>query len=320
MSEEDSIERKKIEEIVGKLAIQPQDLSHFELQEIIFNDSFSKIYKVVDKQTNLCYCARILIIDYGNISDSAYFDLFNQLSIIQEIKFPSIVNFICYSLKDFKNKDRLTIIEDFCPNNTLDYLLENIEKGVSNLQLTDTQKLILIYGVASAFSYLHSLDIIHRDLKPANIFLDENLFPKVGDFALAIKQSNLEFENSVIKGTPVYMAPEAMQYDYTKKVDVYAFSMVVYQIMTGKSRLYDNSFNYFRLIMDVQKGVRPVFDKEIPKCYTKLIEDCWSGDPDQRPNFDSIVSLLENDKNFITENVNEIEFRRYVDYIKQHGH
>ena len=34
-------------------------------------------------------------------------------------------------------------------------------------------------------AYLHSQNIVHRDLNPTNIFLDINLFPKIGDFGTA---------------------------------------------------------------------------------------------------------------------------------------
>lgn len=44
-----------------------------------------------------------------------------------------------------------------------------------------TRKLIIIHGIASGVSYLHSHDIIHRDLKPSNILFDENFLPKIAD-------------------------------------------------------------------------------------------------------------------------------------------
>lgn len=63
--------------------------------------------------------------------------------------------------------------------------MENLiqkEKYSSNDILKNINKLIIIYGVASAMSYLHSHKILHRDLKPDNILIDDFLFPKIADF------------------------------------------------------------------------------------------------------------------------------------------
>lgn len=49
-------------------------------------------------------------------------------------------------------------------------------------ELSDTQKLIIIYGIASGMEHLHSHDIIHRDLKPANILLNDHMYPIICDF------------------------------------------------------------------------------------------------------------------------------------------
>ncbi|KAK8895587.1 protein kinase activity protein [Tritrichomonas musculus] len=81
-------------------------------------------------------------------------------------------------------------------------------------------------------SYLHSNNILHRDLKPENIYLDDYLFPKIGDFGLSAKSHNIEsmtFQSaSGMKGTPSYSAPEILQFnEYSKSGDVY-------EIITGE--------------------------------------------------------------------------------------
>lgn len=96
-----------------------------------------------------------------------------------------------------------------------------------NVCLNDTKKLIIIYGIATGMSYLHSHNILHRDLKPYNIYLDDSLYPKIAGFNIAreIKNGKIEI-NENIKRTPVYIAPEVyLNKGYSTKSDVYSFSL-----------------------------------------------------------------------------------------------
>jgi serine/threonine protein kinase len=75
-----------------------------------------------------------------------------------------------------------------------------------SLDLSATEKMIVLYGIARAMKYLHSLKVAHRDLKPANIRLDEHKRPIVCDFGVAKNMTNREGQWAC--GTHAYMAPE----------------------------------------------------------------------------------------------------------------
>lgn len=162
-------------------------------------------------------------------------------------------------------------------------------------------------------SYLHDHDIIHRDLKPHNILMDSLFFPKIGDFGFSKKlHDSFSFESTnCVKGTPSYIAPEIWAADknedipYSKASDVYAFGMLLYEMMSLKAPF--EKLKIPQICNKVTSGERPELINSIEEPYKNLIERCWSQDPKERPTFVQIIDELQSDK-FITPTIDKIEF------------
>jgi len=113
------------------------------------------------------------------------------------------------------------------------------------------EALAIAKQIAEALEAAHEQRIIHRDLKPANVKVREDGTVKVLDFGLAKAlepagagapevshsptMSARATQAGVILGTAAYMSPEqARGKPVDKRADVWAFGVVLYEMLTGK--------------------------------------------------------------------------------------
>jgi serine/threonine protein kinase len=148
----------------------------------------------------------------------------------------------------------------------------------------DTRKAQLICDIVLGMRYMHSHHIIHRDLKPANILLDENWRGLIGD--LGSSRSGLaEGPPTAESFTLFYAAPEQLipHRQYGEKVDVFAFGLVVYEIV-GDVAVFEGSRPEKMRYIPIHTRFGPVMQELIPRC--------WSEDPEARPSFQDIFETF----------------------------
>ncbi|KAK8835742.1 hypothetical protein M9Y10_040561 [Tritrichomonas musculus] len=285
------------------------DLTRFQKIEKIGHGSFFKIYKILNRETNQIYAAKISLVE-EDISNN---NILQKYQLISRLNYPTIIKYFGYSSTDFKQSPKTTIITEYLANDSLSHIISLEREHQAPLFWNSTKKLKVIYGIASGMSYLHSCDILHRDLNPSNILLDEQFNPKISGFTLAIPSDEINNQNGVA-GTMSYIAPEVLiRNEYTKKGDVYAFAITAYEILTGQIP-YENQ-NLYKIILQVTKDdIRPTFPDSLPISAQNFIIRCWSTDQDERPTFDEIVNILkENPTSIINDDqFDQNEFFEYV--------
>jgi serine/threonine protein kinase len=163
--------------------------------------------------------------------------------------------------------------------------------GRGGPQLDGTAKTRVAMGIAHGMARLHEIGVIHRDLKSLNILLDEQLYPRICDFGIA-RYGESGDRMTLNLGTPHWMAPEMYStVTYTNKVDVYAYGMLLYELLTesvpfrGKKAM--------QIAMGVVNGERPILHRSTPPGLARLMRRCWSADADERPDFVSIYAEFE---------------------------
>ena len=283
--------------------------------------AFSKVYKIRDKETNEIFAAKVFKKPINSNSKDSIIFFVREVDYNSRMNHPSVLKFFGYSNTDFEGKPKPVIVTEYCKNLALSTFIESLNEDPN--VWNDTRKLITIFGIASGMKYLHENNIIHRDLKPDNILMDDNLCPKIADFGFSKRIDSNGNSISTIesqkcaKGTPIFIAPEVfMTNESTKESDVYAFGILVYEIVTNL--IPYEGLRYEQLVIYVSKGNRPLFVNENDNDpYQNLIRKCWSNDPKDRPTFNEIVEELKSNQNFITSDVNEKEYKMYVDYIEK---
>lgn len=194
------------------------------------------------------YLAKELIKELSdNLSCKGIYSKFiwNQFNTFISLNQPSIIKIIGYSPIKFKNKSGSIIVQEYASNKALDNILEIEIENKSKKLINDTQRLIILYGIASAIHYLHSHNYIHTNLQPSEVFLDDFLFPKIEGFRHYAKASynpipdlSLCSKRNFYSEINIYKSPEQLfYYGVSTVVDVYAFAMIAYQLITNERNL-----------------------------------------------------------------------------------
>ncbi len=123
---------------------------------------------------------------------------------------------------------------------------ETLRGAIESSRSLPVRKVIdIATQVARALAAAHARGIVHRDVKPENLFLCRDGTVKVLDFGLARLTEipseptsggtvSLTAKNTVV-GTVGYMAPEQLRgQEIDHRVDVFAFGVVVYEIVAGR--------------------------------------------------------------------------------------
>jgi hypothetical protein len=199
------------------------------------------------------------------------------------------------------------------------YANKSIDIYTKKTPLTNTQKMIIIAGIAEGMRFLHSKKIVHRDIKPENVLLDGELRPRICDFGMSTIVSS---SNSVMRttgGTPGYEAPELLSPDedngYRKPVDYFAYGMLVYAVCTGKTPAEglrrNTPITLFAISRAIVSGQRPAIDVPLPKCVENLITGLWQTNPLARPTFSMVVEQFVNK----TVMLNDVDISAFDAYM-----
>lgn len=161
-----------------------------------------------------------------------------EMKVLCKVHHKNLVELIGYAATD----DELFLIYEFAQKGSLRSHLHDHNKDHTSLSWIMRVQIAL--DTARGLEYIHEHTknhYVHRDIKTSNILLDGSFRAKISDFGLAkLVGRKGEGETTVTKvvGTYGYLAPEYLSNGLaTAKSDVYAFGVVLLEIISGKEAI-----------------------------------------------------------------------------------
>ncbi|KAH8976283.1 hypothetical protein BDL97_01G205800 [Sphagnum fallax] len=227
-----------------------------------------------------------------------------EASLFSKLRHPNVVQFIGYGVKE----SQPVIVSELMSQDLRSYLDEKKKNVGQEPPLPLLVAMDIMIQVAQAMSYLHENGVMHRDLKANNVLINvvedqdghlssSSLQVKLTDFGLSkLKLHDSQYTTPMV-GTTRWRAPEAFEdkenrEKYTKSADVYSFSMLCFEVLTGDVPFKDKPL--VTLLESIRDGVRPQLPDVdyCPDYLSALIKKCWATDGTERPQFPMICQLL----------------------------
>ncbi|KAJ6845569.1 serine/threonine-protein kinase HT1-like [Iris pallida] len=232
-----------------------------------------------------------------------------EVALLLRLRHPNIIRFVAAC----KKPPVFCIITEYMAGGSLRKYLHNQEPYSLPLKLV----LRLALDIAHGMNYLHSEGILHRDLKSENILLGEDLSVKVADFGISCLESQCGSRKG-FTSTYRWMAPEMIkEKHHTRKVDVYSFGVVLWELLTALIPFHDMNPEQAAFAV-AQKNARPPLPASFPAALSHLISRCWVTNPDKRPQFEEIVSILESYKESYEEDPSCFSSYKPIQQLPRH--
>ncbi|KAI3676885.1 hypothetical protein L1987_86499 [Smallanthus sonchifolius] len=232
-----------------------------------------------------------------------------EIAVLTKVRHRHLVALLGYCI----NGNERLLVYEYMPQGTLSqHLFEWREYKTSPLSWK--QRVSIALDVGRGVEYLHSLaqqSFIHRDLKPSNILLGDDTRAKVADFGLVKNAPDGKYSvETRVAGTFGYLAPEyAATGRVTTKVDVYAFGVVLMELITGRRALDETMpddkshlVTWFRRTLISKESVIKAIDQTLDTDEEETLESifkvaelaghCTAREPYQRPDMGHAVNVL----------------------------
>ncbi|CAD6218526.1 unnamed protein product [Miscanthus lutarioriparius] len=236
-----------------------------------------------------------------------------ELKVLTCVHHSNLVRLIGYCVESC-----LFLVYEFIENGNLSQHLH----GTGYEPLSWTSRVQIALDSARGLEYIHEHTVpvyVHRDIKSANILIDKDFRAKVADFGLTklseigTTATSQSLPSLRVVGTFGYMPPEYARYgEVSPKVDVYAFDIVLYELLSAKEAIVrsteftdaqglaylfeeealsmPNPKEALQELIDPRLGGDYPIDSVVKIAY--LAKSCTHEEPRMRPTMRSVVVAL----------------------------
>uniref|UniRef100_K7G4Q7 Tyrosine-protein kinase n=1 Tax=Pelodiscus sinensis TaxID=13735 RepID=K7G4Q7_PELSI len=203
----------------------------------------------------------------GSMSPSAFLAEANLMKSLQHAKLVRLYAVV--------TQEPIYIITEFMEKGSLVDFLKTSE----GVKLTINKLLDMAAQIAEGMAFIEEKNYIHRDLRAANILVSDTLCCKIADFGLARLIEDNEYTAREGAKFPIkWTAPEAINYG-TFTIN---YGRIPYPGMTNPE-----------VIQNLERGYRMPQPDNCPEELYGLMLHCWKENPEERPTFEYMKSVLE---------------------------
>ncbi|GBG76369.1 hypothetical protein CBR_g22116 [Chara braunii] len=265
----------------------------------------------------------------GRLTESKQKQFVAEVNTLSRLHHQNLVNLLGYC----EDERRSALVYPFFPGGSLFQRLHarsSVRGQPTFPPLTLTQRASIALQIAEGLRYLHSSvvpPVIHRDIKSSNVLVRDGeegkIHAVVSDFGLAtfverVYDASVEdvVRSTSAAGTKGYMDPMYVNNrKLTVKADVYAFGVVIYELLTGKRAIWEENgqeipltdwVKHFGWLPATHLHTKGVLDRclgdDIGKgcdeenmvCeMLRLAADCTEEDDDRRPDIGTAAERLK---------------------------
>ncbi|XP_057866328.2 lysM domain receptor-like kinase 3 isoform X1 [Cryptomeria japonica] len=243
-----------------------------------------------------------------------------EMKVLCRVHHTNLVELIGYAASE----DELFLVYEFAHKSSVSSRLHDpLSKGYAPLSWNTRVQIAL--DAARGLEYIHEhtkAHYVHRDIKTSNILLDNCFRAKISDFGLAKlvgKAGEGEASVTRVVGTFGYLAPEYLHDGQaTTKSDVYAFGVVLFELISGKEAVAKNkgvapntperrtlvsimlsalrdspsSISMNSLMQRIDLNMMDLYPRDCVYKMAMLAKQCVEEDPILRPDMKQVVLTL----------------------------
>ncbi|XP_036326361.1 receptor-type guanylate cyclase Gyc76C-like [Rhagoletis pomonella] len=240
-------------------------------------------------------------------------EIMKEMRLLRELRHDNINSFIGACVEP----TRILLVTDYCAKGSLYDIIEN-----EDIKLDDLFIASLIHDLIKGMIYIHDSQLMyHGNLKSSNCVVTSRWMLQVADFGLHELRNCAESESigeHQHYRNQFWKAPELLRNSHiygTQKGDVYAFAIIMYEIVSRKGPFGQVAYEPKEIVDRVKElplagsiPFRPelecIREHELcPDYVLDCIKDCWSEDPEIRPDFPTIRNRLKKMRGGKTKNI-----------------
>ena len=272
----------------------------YHISRFIASGGVAEVYEAQDRQLRSSLALKAIRRERG--ADARTIERFKrEINLARQVTHPNVCRIYEFGTEERDGDEVLFLTMELLAGETLHERLQ--EQGPLDVAVA----LPIARQIAAGLAAAGQADVVHRDLKSGNVMLvpaaDGEERVVITDFGMARmasggRESRIVTHEDLVVGSPAYMAPEQIEDGpLTPATDVYAFGVVLYEMVTGRFPFEAETAMATALMRLNQKPPPPRrFAPDLDPRWDRTILRCLERDPRRRfASASGVLAALESE-------------------------